>query len=471
MYNACRDVEAPSSNEKALGLLCGKEAEACNATNWIEYMFNKDNGQAPFTITPIFSDLPAHEVEPMNNATKGCDESVDEVMGPCSCQDCSIVCGPKPQPPALPVPWRILGLDAMYVIMWSTYMAFLLVFFGAFFAVWCYRKRYFVSEYTPIDGNIAFSVNASDKGGPSCCDSLGAAFEARLQWLFAQWGSFCVRHPGCIVFFSVAFIAACSSGLVFVQVTTDPVDLWSAPGSQARREKEYFDTHFGPFFRTEQLIIQAPLTQPHTFQPYPSGADVPFGPPLAIDILHQGAGIEIYPGSKCTLSDNGIHHCKEGILIKDFLDEHYDIPKITMVNNVIHNNEGYGVVLVKPTIFSDLQENAQDETEENKAFKVQTSGEADVAERVDLEELIECATGKMELYARADLSEQVEGNCEIVNELVAASTQKGQLKKKRLSELGITQADDNLMSQEMFVSILGNQFKWNGKGSFGTFLF
>ena len=61
---------------------------------------------------------------------------------------------------------------------------------------------------------------------------------------------------------------------------------------------------------------------------------------------------------------------------------------------------------------------------ENKALKVRTSGEADVAERVDLEELIECATGKMELYVRADLSEQVESNCEIVNELVAASTQK-----------------------------------------------
>ncbi|XP_063467967.1 SHC SH2 domain-binding protein 1 isoform X6 [Symphalangus syndactylus] len=185
----------------------------------------------------------------------------------------------------------------------------------------------------------------------------------------------------------------------------------------------------------------------------------------------KGAGIEIYPGSRCTLSDNGIHHCKEGILIKDFLDEHYDIPKISMVNNIIHNNEGYGVVLVKPTIFSDLQENAEDGTEENKALKIQTSGEPDVAERVDLEELIQCATGKMELYARTDPSEQVEGNCEIVNELIAASTQKGQIKKKRLSELGITQADDNLMSQEMFVGIVGNQFKWNGKGSFGTFLF
>lgn len=29
------------------------------------------------------------------------------------------------------------------------------------------------------------------------------------------------------------------------------------------------------------------------------------------------------------------------------------------MNNIIHNNEGYGVVLVKPRIFSDLQENAQ----------------------------------------------------------------------------------------------------------------
>lgn len=55
MYNACKDVEAPSSNVKALGLLCGKDVKDCNATNWIEYMFSKDNGQTPFSIIPIFS--------------------------------------------------------------------------------------------------------------------------------------------------------------------------------------------------------------------------------------------------------------------------------------------------------------------------------------------------------------------------------------------------------------------------------
>ncbi|XP_036087124.1 SHC SH2 domain-binding protein 1 isoform X2 [Rousettus aegyptiacus] len=181
----------------------------------------------------------------------------------------------------------------------------------------------------------------------------------------------------------------------------------------------------------------------------------------------KGAGIEIYPGSKCTLSDNGIHHCKEGILIKDFLDEHYDIPKISMVNNVIHNNEGYGVVLVKPTIFSDLQENAQDGTEEDAALERQTGGEAAAGAGAELDELMGCAARRVAPPA----GEQVEGNCEILSELVAASTQKGQLRRKRLSELGITQADDGLMSQEMFVAIVGNQFRWNGKGSFGTFLF
>ncbi|XP_008150613.2 SHC SH2 domain-binding protein 1 [Eptesicus fuscus] len=185
----------------------------------------------------------------------------------------------------------------------------------------------------------------------------------------------------------------------------------------------------------------------------------------------KGAGVEIYPGSTCSLSDSGIHHCREGILIKDFLDEHYDLPKISLVNNIIHNNEGYGVVLVKPRIFSDLQENAQGGAEENKALRAPPPGEAAAATGVDPEELMEGPARKGGLRARPGPPGQPEGNCEIVSELVAASAQKGQLRKKRLSELGITQADDTLMSQGMFVAIAENQFKWNGKGSFGTFLF
>ncbi|KYO48265.1 NPC intracellular cholesterol transporter 1 [Alligator mississippiensis] len=288
MYNACKDVEAPSSNVKALGLLCGKDAKDCNATNWIQYMFSKDNGQAPFNIIPIFSDIPIQKKIPMNNATKGCNESADDDTSPCSCQDCSLVCGPKPKPPPPPAPWLLFGLDAVYVIMWISYMGFLLVFFAVVFGVWCYRKRHFVSEYTPIDSNIAFSVNSRrDNGEASCGERFGAWFENGLRLTFTSWGAFCVRNPRPVVLFSLVFVVMCCSGLAYIKITTNPVDLWSSPSSQARKEKEYFDTHFGPFFRTEQLIIQAPNSKQEIYSPYPSGADETFGPPLTKEILHQ----------------------------------------------------------------------------------------------------------------------------------------------------------------------------------------
>lgn len=36
------------------------------------------------------------------------------------------------------------------------------------------------------------------------------------------------------------------------------------------------------------------------------------------------------------------------MFVQDFADEQDVMPSITMENNVIHNNEGYGVILVKP---------------------------------------------------------------------------------------------------------------------------
>ncbi|NXS29744.1 SHCBP protein, partial [Pomatostomus ruficeps] len=199
----------------------------------------------------------------------------------------------------------------------------------------------------------------------------------------------------------------------------------------------------------------------------------------------KGAGVEIYPGSACTLLHNGIHHCKEGVLVKNFLDEDYDAPKITMVNNMIHNNEGYGVVLVRP---SEMKDASAQRTKGIFLFVEEASkslvslvypGNTQPAQAGDETACAEgsrqdqpgCVTDELELYERAETSEQAEGNSEIANALGATSAKKSRIHKKRLSDLGFTEADDNVISQEMFVSVEGNQFKWNGKGSFGTFLF
>ncbi|NWU29472.1 SHCBP protein, partial [Dyaphorophyia castanea] len=192
----------------------------------------------------------------------------------------------------------------------------------------------------------------------------------------------------------------------------------------------------------------------------------------------KGAGVEIYPGSACTLLHNGIHHCKEGILVKNFLDEDYEAPKITMVNNMIHNNEGYGVVLVRPVMASEMKDASAQGTKGIFLFPEETSktrntqaGDDTACAEGSRQEQPGCVTDELELYKRAETSEQTENNSEIAHVLGATSAKKSQMHKKRLSELGFTEADDNLMSQEMFVSVEGNQFKWNGKGSFGIFLF
>ncbi|XP_017281567.1 NPC intracellular cholesterol transporter 1 [Kryptolebias marmoratus] len=314
MYNACQDVQLPSSNAKALSMLCGKDAKDCNATNWIEYMFTTKNGQAPFDIKPVFSDVPVSTYTPMNNETYACTEGLEDGSGPCSCQDCANACGPEPIPPSPPPPWTILGMDAMYVIMWISYVAFLLIFIGAVLGAWCYRKRTILSEYGPIlDSNNPLSLNSDNpnQANATCCETLGERFENVLRTFFSWWGSFCVRHPAAVILASMVLVIAASSGLVYMRITTDPVDLWSSPSSQARQEKDYFDQHFGPFFRTTQLIITTPINDTFIYSPYFGGSDVPFKAILFKDILHQVLDLQLniqnleatYEGQKVTLKD------------------------------------------------------------------------------------------------------------------------------------------------------------------------
>lgn len=45
-------------------------------------------------------------------------------------------------------------------------------------------------------------------------------------------------------------------------MTTDPVELWSPAESTTRLNKNYYDIHFQPFYRTTQIIIRATNSTP-----------------------------------------------------------------------------------------------------------------------------------------------------------------------------------------------------------------
>lgn len=68
-----------------------------------------------------------------------------------------------------------------------------------------------------------------------------------------------------VLLFSAIIVAIFSAGLKSIELTTDPVELWSSPNSRARQEKDFHDRNFGPFFRTNQLILTAPDRTGHVY--------------------------------------------------------------------------------------------------------------------------------------------------------------------------------------------------------------
>lgn len=49
------------------------------------------------------------------------------------------------------------------------------------------------------------------------------------------------------------FVSALGHGIKYLKITTDPVELWAAPNSRSRIEREFFDRNFEPFYRIEQV--------------------------------------------------------------------------------------------------------------------------------------------------------------------------------------------------------------------------
>lgn len=126
----------------------------------------------------------------------------------------------------------------------------------------------------------------------------------------------------------------------------------------------------------------------------------------------------------------------------------------------------------EPNLFSSFLSDLADEPERERKEAEDTGvkKDGDMEDDDDVPGLVE-EEGPAITFSRSVPSDFTESNDAIKQELVATSAKKQSLLRSRMKALGGMQADENLLSQEMFISIHGNQFKHNGKGSFGTFLY
>ncbi len=264
MFTSCSNVQMPSTNERALGILCGHSADECTPENWLEYMGSTENGQTPFEIdfnvTDYNTTVPGGTLISLNATIIPCSEALSNDSNPCSCQDCKQVCTPVIPPPPPAKPWKILHIDGYRFIMGAIFIGF-----TAFFGVYAICYNIIVQDSLSLDsldeeddqGNMIYTIDRHGKKKRrknsfsnirreqlGLFEKLGAKMEMLFESQFRRWGTFCARRP--FIIFGVSFVTVVIlvAGISLFKVTTSPVKLWSSPDSRARTEKVYFDTHF-----------------------------------------------------------------------------------------------------------------------------------------------------------------------------------------------------------------------------------
>ncbi|XP_010788484.1 SHC SH2 domain-binding protein 1-like [Notothenia coriiceps] len=135
------------------------------------------------------------------------------------------------------------------------------------------------------------------------------------------------------------------------------------------------------------------------------------------------------------------------------------MPSITMENNVIHNNEGYGVILVKANC-GEQQGLPADQNEDEPAGPAdsQPGGSAALSSSSS---------------AQSESTEARPDSESSGTEAASSSGRKWHFSRQlsRSKEPSCSRAVQDLMQHQIFVSIQGNQFRRNGMGDFGTFFY
>ena len=284
-FNSCKDVQFGVTNGYAMDFIGGG---AKDYHSFFRFLGDEKPLGSPFQIN--FPTQTLSGVSPFDPPPRNCYDS--ELTSRCTCIDCPDICPtllPVAPPDAEPT-CTVGSLTCLSFILTITYTLAVVGFLTGY-AISALRRhrrersyeRVALSEEPSSPRNhthglvgvrsLSQHVDEDSVGAQSESPRLGRGAspldpietvqprQYRLNNIlrkgFYHLGFFAANHPW--LTFSVAFLV---TGLLNIgwknfTVETDPVRLWTAPDSESRMQKEYFDTHFGPFYRTEQIFVTA----------------------------------------------------------------------------------------------------------------------------------------------------------------------------------------------------------------------
>jgi len=313
-FDSCKDIKFGATNGYAMDLIGGG---AKSYTGFIKYLGDEKPVGSPFQIdfpTTHPPELAIYDPEPRNCFDR-------DLSSRCTCIDCPDICTilpPLPPPDAA----SSCRIGTISCLTFSLTIIYGLVVAG-FLVTFAFRKSRYgkdrkyervplapdaASEQTPLSprSHTRGLVGASSLQQYVDGDSVRSQSESRhlgrgaalldpidtvqprhyrlnnfLRKSFFRLGFFASENPYltfALVFTSVGLL---NIGWKNFEVETDPVRLWVAPDSESKIQKEYFDEHFGPFYRPQQIFITSASSSPSEK-----------GPVLSWDHLKFWAGVE-----------------------------------------------------------------------------------------------------------------------------------------------------------------------------------
>lgn len=312
-FNSCKDVQVGAANQFAMDFIGGG---AKNYTSFFKFLGDKKDIGSPFQIDFPLESPP--DFSPLNLTSRRCSDN--DLASRCTCIDCPDVCTRLPYvPPPGSEPTCHVGLVSCLtfslILLYSIAVVGFLVGLVLETTIRKQREKRYeqvalsaetasISSRPPARGLIgagslahtteddAIAVLSESRRlgrGASLVDAIETVQPRQhplnnfLRRSFYRLGLFTATSPW--LTFSTVFMifGILNIGWKKFDIETDPVRLWVAPNSESKLQKEYFDEHFGPFYRPQQIFVTA--------APLPDDSDN-IGAVLSWDRLKYWAGVE-----------------------------------------------------------------------------------------------------------------------------------------------------------------------------------
>ncbi|KAH9951672.1 patched family-domain-containing protein [Amylocystis lapponica] len=299
-FDSCKSIQVGSTNGYAMDLIGGG---AKNYSAFLKFMGDEKDMGSPFQIN--YPPTSSPEISPFDATPRNC--SGNDLGSRCTCIDCPDVCQSLPYipPPNSESSCHVGAMSCLTFVLVLAYSLAVVSFLLGYALQFSIRKRreksyervalsadaaseHLVSPRTHPRGLIGASSLALYVDGE---ESTGTQSESRnlgrgaslldpietvqpRQYLinnvlrrgFYRLGIFTASSPW--LTFAVLFTAVglLNLGWQKFEIETDPVRLWVAPDSESKLQKEFFDEHFGPFYRPQQIFVTSSPVSPYELQ-------------------------------------------------------------------------------------------------------------------------------------------------------------------------------------------------------------